>query len=151
MSKHPIVRALPWALVMGSVMPACGGDDLARPPGACESGLLVGDLVITEIMADPPGADSGREWFEIYNASATEFDLRGLVLLHSREDSTDANIHEIGRSLMVGPDDYVVVGGLIDDEDVLAVVPYIDYGYEGDLGDMRNSAGRLVCIDQRPR
>ena len=143
-------RALPLVLVASALLPACGNNGGRDTPGACETGLLLpGDLVITEIMADPPGADSGREWFEIFNASSEELDLRGAVLLHSREDGTDSKPHRIARSWVIGPGEYGVAGGLLDEEDVLAVVPYIDYGYESDLGDFRNAAGRLAigCQD----
>lgn len=38
---------------------------------------LVGDLVISEVYADPSGADNDREWLELY-AGASAFDLNGL-------------------------------------------------------------------------
>lgn len=147
-------RALPSlpSLLLGAAalltLPACG-DDAPPTAGACEAGLLPGDLVITEIMADPPGADAGREWFEIYNASPTELDLRGVLLVHSREDGTDAKLHLVPRSFVIPPDDYGVAGALLDEDDVLAVVPYVDYGYGDGLGNMRNTAGRLAvaCDD----
>jgi hypothetical protein len=147
-AHHRPRSLLLWGALIGVV--GCGGDgcrsagDGGDGLGACENGLLPGDLVITEIMADPPGADSGREWFEIYNASALELDLRGVVLLHSRQDGTDAKVHPVARSWAISPDDYAVAGAVIDDEEVLAVVPYVDYGYADVLGDMRNSGGRLV-------
>jgi hypothetical protein len=37
-------------------------------------------LVITEFMASPAGADGDEEWFEIKNAGTTAFDLNGLGL-----------------------------------------------------------------------
>ena len=148
---HPTsLRLLPWIAVSAAlVLPACNNDD-GRPAGACEQGLLPGDLVISEIMADPPGADSGREWFEIYNAAATELDMRGVVLLYSRPDGTDAKLHEVARSWVLPSDGYGVAGSLLDEEDVLAVVPFVDYGYGEDFGDLRNAGGRLVvaCGDE---
>jgi hypothetical protein len=44
--------------------------------------LQVGDLIITEIMAQPtlPDADAG-EWFELHNATGTSVDLTGLRIL----------------------------------------------------------------------
>ncbi|MCH9683206.1 MAG: lamin tail domain-containing protein, partial [Deltaproteobacteria bacterium] len=148
-TRTPLV-VLPWLAVPGLLLAACGSPDTGRPPGACESGLLAGDLVISEVMVDPAGADAGREWFEIYNATPNELSLSGVLLLHSREDGTDAKVHEIGRAWMLPSDDYGVAGELVDDEDVLAALPYIDYGYGDELGSMRNAAGRLVvsCGDQ---
>lgn len=149
----PVVRLLrakpclllPWALAF---LPACR-DPAPDAGGACEAGLLPGDLVITEIMANPAGADSGREWFEIYNAGPEEVDLQGVLLVHSREDGTDAKLHRIGRSWMLPADDYGVAGAVLDEEDVLALLPHVDYGYAEVLGDMRNTAGRLAvaCDD----
>ncbi len=136
--------ALPSLALPGLLLGACGSPDTGRAPGACESGLLPGDLVITEIMVDPPGADAGREWFEIYNATPNELNLDGVLLLHSREDGTDAKVHEIGRPWVLPPDDYGVAGELVDEDEVLAALPYIDYGYADGLGSMRNSTGRLV-------
>ena len=42
--------------------------------------MCYGDLVITEIMNNPVGvSDTEGEWFEIYNAAAVDFDLKGLT------------------------------------------------------------------------
>jgi hypothetical protein len=53
--------------------------------GVCRNGVcvsspipLAGDLVVTEFMADPVGADAGFEWFEIRNRSARRLDLGGI-------------------------------------------------------------------------
>lgn len=119
-----------------------GGDDGGA--GACEAGLLPGDLVITELMIDPAGADSGREWLEIYNAGPMEVDLQGVLLVHSAEDGTNAKLHRIGRSWLIPSDDYGVAGAVLDEEDVLVLLPHVDYGYAEVLGDMRNTAGRLA-------
>jgi hypothetical protein len=44
--------------------------------GAMGTAPLPGELIITEIMADPSGiSDSVGEWFEIHNLAATEVDL----------------------------------------------------------------------------
>lgn len=144
----PVLHALrapsrlvwPMALLL---LPACA-DRTPTPAGACESGLLPGDLVITEIMADPPGADSGREWFEIYNASELDLDLRGVLLVRSRPDGTDAKLHPVQRSWVLSPGEHAVAGSILDDEEIRALVPYVDYGYSDDLGDMTNAQGRLV-------
>ncbi|MEM9457142.1 MAG: hypothetical protein AAGF11_23390 [Myxococcota bacterium] len=128
---------------------ACGHDSVL-PPGACEQGLLPGDLVITEIMANPAGADDGREWFELYNASETEFDLRGVALLLGQEDGTDNEFHRVLQSWTIPAGGYTVAGPVLNEDDVLAVVPYLDYGYDSDLGSMSNASGRLevACGDR---
>jgi hypothetical protein len=106
--------------------------------------VLPGDLVITEILPDAVGDDSGREWFEIYNASGLELDLQGVLLVRSRADGTDAKLHPVQRSWVILPGEHGVAGGILDDEQARALVPYVDYGYAGDLGDMTKGEGRLV-------
>ena len=49
--------------------------------------LTAGALVISEIMADPEGADEGLEWFEIYNATSEPIDLEGLTLVYAKVDN----------------------------------------------------------------
>ena len=69
---------------------------LAVPPGMCADGEAVrpivkpvaGALVITEVMANPAGTETTREWFEITNTGADAFDVNGLGL--DREGDTRA-------------------------------------------------------------
>lgn len=121
------------ALLLGA---ACGGAGGAG--GDCE-GLVAGDLVITEVMANPAGEDAGKEWFEIYNATGAPLDLAGVVLVASRSDGTDEKTHVVG-TLAAATDGYVVVGGVVPE----LLPTYVDYGYGSALGSLRNSAGRLA-------
>jgi len=126
------------ALSLGLVLAACGpdgGDDQVE----CVGQFLPGDLVITEIMANPPGDDSGAEWFEVYNATGAPADLTGLVLVSSREDMTDEKTHTMSE-IVVAPGDYVVLGGVLQE----FAPPHVDYGYGNDLGNLRNTAGRIA-------
>ena len=56
-------------------------------------------LVITEVFADyaPPagsaGGDTGKEWFEVFNASDGPLEMEGLTLTSSRTDGTQAATH----------------------------------------------------------
>ncbi len=133
------LRLTTWIL-SALVVAACGGGD-SRPEGDCANGLLLGDVVITELHANPAGADSGNEWFELYNATDGTLDLAGLRLVSSKEDATSEKEHLISE-LALDSHDYVVVGGVLNEEGVRP--EHVDYGYEGDLGDLRNSAGRLA-------
>jgi hypothetical protein len=138
-------RSVHYALLLlaastsGVVVGACGGGGNSRP-GGCDS-LLPGDLVITEIMANPAGEDSGNEWFEIYNASDQPVGLAGVELVSSKEDGSDEKRHVIA-DLVVEPGQYVVVGSMLNDPEILA--PHVDYGYANELGDLRNASGRLA-------
>lgn len=117
---------------------ACGGGGTTRTD-ACGANLLPGDLVITEIFANPAGADEGNEWFEIYNATETAIDLSGMILQSAKDDGSGLKEHPI-VGLGVEPGAYVVVGGVIED----ARPDHVDYGYGNDLGDLRNTAGTLT-------
>lgn len=55
--------------------------------GACLPAAESGDLVITEIMANPAGDDAGLEWFEVYNTSDRVIPLSGLSLSDDGSDS----------------------------------------------------------------
>lgn len=112
-----------------------GGDDAPD----CEGAFLTGDLIITEVMANPTGDDSGQEWFEVYNATDAQADLTGLVLVASREDMTDEKTHRM-TEVVVDAGDYLVVGGVLPE----FTPPHVDYGYANELGALRNSAGRIA-------
>jgi hypothetical protein len=88
-----------------------GAGDLGSPGAAntCLSkaeDLRAGDLVITEIMANPDAVDDlVGEWFELLNRTSTGFDLKGLTV-------TDAGIDSftIASSLIAFPGARVVLG-----------------------------------------
>ena len=118
---------------------ACGPDDDGPADGECSSSILVGDLVITEVMANPLGEDRGNEWFEIYNASSTALDLTGLTLIYSLSDGTGEKTHPM-RELVIEPGGYLVLGGVVPE----LAPSYVAYGFGNDLGPMRNGGARLA-------
>jgi len=128
-------------LGMTLLVSACGGN--SNSGGDCEANLLAGDLVITEIHANPEGADEGLEYFEIFNATTAPIDLTGLALISSRDDMTDEDVHTM-REATINAGQYFVVGGILDE----FKEPYMDYGAAADLS-FRNSNGRLAlrCKD----
>ena len=70
-----------------------------------------GDLVVNEIMYDPPAGGSGNEWIEIFNRSDQAFDLQGLTVTDSRGSSPPA------ESVTIAPGGFVV---LANDADAFA-------------------------------
>ena len=140
---------------------ACGPSSAST---ACKASLLPGDLVITEVFADfqaqagggVPGLerasgrwrvanDGGREWFEIYNASDQPVDLAGLQLAHSRPDGSRVQHHDM-RTAVLAAGQYFTLGNTAPSLDV----PYVDYGYGADLGELYNAEGgklTLACGD----
>lgn len=86
-----------------------------------------GELVITELMIDPDfaaGADDFGEWFEIFNPTDTDFDLRGMVV---KDDGLET--FTVGESLVVVAGDHVVLGKS-DDLDENGGAP-VDFAYGG--------------------
>lgn len=139
------VRTSTLALAL-AVLAACGPDDPGGS-GACVETFLPGDLVITEIFpdADAPdgasGADEGREWFEIYNASGRAVDLAGLAVTLARPDGSRAKTHTL-RSQMLAPGAYLVLGNVVPE----LAPAYVGYGYAADLGDMFNTEGGKLTL-----
>ncbi|MBN2498981.1 MAG: lamin tail domain-containing protein [Deltaproteobacteria bacterium] len=120
------------AAVCLSGCPGSGNGD------GCDANLLAGDLVITEIMADPAGKDEGKEWFEIYNATSKSLSLRGVRLVASRADGSGEYEH-VMKAAQIEPGQYFVLGGVLED-----VKPgWIDYAYGADLSSLRNTGGRI--------
>lgn len=89
-----------------SVAPASAPSVPARFDVLPSFNLAPGDLVITEIMADPTGDEGQREWFEVYNPTASPIELNGLRFVSGTER------YEVldSRSVVVGAGDYVVFG-----------------------------------------
>lgn len=125
--------------------PAETDSDTDGNVAGCDADLASGDLVITEVMADPAGADDGREWFEVYNAGTSPRNLKGAVLAYSKVDGDGVKAHTINVDLEIAPGQYMTFGDVLPE----AAPASIDYGYANDLGSMGNTSGRLqvVCGD----
>jgi len=128
-----------------ALVTACGPSEKAE--GDCLDDLVAGDLVVTEVFADfaapigGTGADEGKEWFEIYNASDRPVELKGLTITHSRANGENAKSH-VMEAVTIAPGQYFTLGNATPD----LVPAYIDYGYSADLGDMFNSDGGKLTL-----
>ena len=141
--------ALPGiAVAIAALLAACG----PTPPDAtgCQAALLPGDLVITEVFADfqasgqaggATGTDTGKEWFEIYNATDAAIDLSGLAVTASRSDGSRTRTHAI-RQARIAPGQYFTLGSAAPG----ATPAYVDYGYGADLGDLANTDGGKLAL-----
>jgi hypothetical protein len=116
-----------------------GTEDDGAGSGDCAD-LLAGDLVITEVMANPAGEDRGFEYFEVYNASSATIDLGGLTLVYALPDGSDEQTHATGE-LSIEAGAYLALGTAEPD----ALPDYVDYGFANDLGSLRN-AGALLAL-----
>src|SRR5262245_42979146 len=134
-----------WSIVLSlGLVAGCGpgsGDN------GCKDKILPGDLVITEVFPDfkaPPGGtgtDTGKEWFEVYNASDRPIQLQGLTITHSRPDGSKGNSHAMA-DVTIAPGQYRVLGNSTPD----LLPAYVDYGYSADLGDLFNTDGGKIAL-----
>ncbi len=135
------------ALLLGlAPLVACSSDrggDGGSSSGDCD--FLAGDLVITEVMANPVGQDPGNEYFEVYNASSETIDASGLTLVYSLPDGENEETHEV-EELSIEPGAYVALGTA----DPAALPDFIGYGFANDLGSLRNGGALLAlrCGDE---
>jgi hypothetical protein len=75
------------------------------PTAACPSEIAVGQIIFTEIMADPLGTDITGEWFELFNTSfTTSVDLKGCTV---SDNGTD--LFTINSSLVILPHHFVTL------------------------------------------
>jgi hypothetical protein len=125
-------------LALVAMLAGCSPSDPIA--GGCRGMFLAGQLVISEIFANPMGQDGGKEWIEIYN-TGTEADLSGLAVIHSRNDGTSERRHRMA-AVTLAAGDYLVIGTA----EPGALPAYMDYGVGNDLGDLRNSAGRVALL-----
>lgn len=99
-------------------------------------GRAAGDLVISEVMIDPDGTDTGSEWIEIFNTLGTPVDLKGLTLYVRDTDGSGAKTHAI-RAGTVPARGYFVLGDIRSGPNPA----WINYTYADGLGSMGNARG----------
>ena len=92
------------------------GDDGTDLSGWTSASTVVvpyeGDLVVTEVMADPVySPDADGEWIELLNVSSEPILLDGFVL---RDDVSDSHVIDSGGAAVIGAGAYLVLGA---DED----------------------------------
>ena len=111
---------------------ACG------PPPASDvcKGRLVGDLVVTEVMLDPAGTDTGGEWFEIYNTLGTDVDLKGMVIFTRDTDGSGAKSHVV-KAGTAKAQSYFTFGDIRSGP----LPTWIGYTYADALGSFGNARG----------
>lgn len=107
----------------------------------CEAAIVSGDLVISEVFADPEGADEGREWFEVWNATGRELSLDGVTVTSSKADGTRARSHGIAGA-QVAASGYLVLSSALPE----LAPSFVGYGYGGELGELFNSEGGKLVL-----
>jgi hypothetical protein len=136
------IHAVIIALAIGAA--ACSlANGRSRQPdfAACSDQWTVGDLVITEVMANPPNRDVSKEYFEAYNASGRDLDLAGLELAFQRRDGGKPKRFVLTEG-NAAAGEFVVFGGAMAE----LAPEYVNYGYGGAFA-LAKSGGllRLSC------
>jgi DNA/RNA endonuclease G (NUC1)/uncharacterized protein YjdB len=101
-------------------------------------------LVITEFMADPVGADTQGEWFELHNAGGEAIDLQGWII--NSRSSGALETHTIAASVTVPAGGFVVLGNNAD-RATNGGVP-VAYSYGGDI--ILNNSNTDWFVVKRP-
>jgi len=112
---------------------ACGPSTTTTDPCV---GRKAGDLVITEVMADPEGTDTGKEWIEVFNALGTPLELKGMVITYKDTDGSGLKSHTI-RSGTVPARSYFTLGDVRSGPNPA----WINYSYADGLGALGNARG----------
>ena len=95
-------------------------------------------VVVNEIMQNPYVVeDANGEWFEIYNNSEEPVDLNGWII-----KDMDADFHIITQSLILSPEEYLVLGNNSDENSNGGVS--IDYQYNNIVLD--NSGDEILIV-----
>lgn len=97
-----------------------------------DNSVSVGDIVITEIMANPEGSDTGQEWVEVYNAADRAIDLRGMKLVRRSGKTQKGAIIQAESPVMLEPGQYgVLASGPLGIGEI--------HVYAGSFGDLPNT------------
>jgi hypothetical protein len=95
--------------------------------------------VLTELLPDPEGVDTGQEWLEVYNPGRVTVNLQGLTLSVSRGDGSQEKGLLLDEPVVVEPGGYVVLGDVRSE----TLPAHVDFSYGEVLGSMGNSGGVL--------
>ena len=74
------------------------------------SAMLVSELLISEVMANPVALPDARgEWFELYNPTDQEINLRDITI-----GDDDRDRHKIETDLLIMPSEYLTLARSVD-------------------------------------
>jgi len=132
-----------WCGVVCCIFLACtarGDEDKEGGEGASGSASTVeeGELLIVEMMADPHGVDTEKEWIEIHNPTDTVLSLGGLELFVIPDSSGKEKRFSL-PSRDIPPGAYVTLGDVPSGR----LPPHIDMGYDRALGALPNSSATV--------
>jgi hypothetical protein len=131
MRRSVFVQGLAGLTVVGAAVTSAFGGTL-QP----------GDLIVTEIMNNPfVVSDADGEWFEIFNASSSTVDLRGLEI---RDDGSDSHVIAGLDPVNIAPGQYFVLG--INDNPLFNGGATVDYEYPSGFA-LANGGDEIEIVD----
>ncbi len=74
-------------------------------------GVYTSALTINEVMSNPVGDDSGREWFELYNNTDESIDLTALTI--SIKGGSYVGVTPVSGGVMISPHGYAIIGSTV--------------------------------------
>lgn len=123
-------RALAWGVAaLGAFV---GQTAMAQ---TAVSALREGDLVLSEVMINPSGDNTRREWFEVYNATTSSVDLQGLVITGKTGET-----QTVSSSVVVAARDYALFAVKSTNNGDL---PTVDYVYTRSVGRFDNGTDTI--------
>ncbi len=128
-----MMKRVLWVVAATAALVSCSPEVPVTDP--CK-GRAMGDLIITELMIDPDGSDTGGEWVEIFNTLGTPVDLKGLTLYTRDTDGSGAKSHAI-RAGTAPARGYFVMGDVRSGPNPA----WINYTYADGLGALGNARG----------
>jgi len=114
------------------------GGDLSPSSYSVDEVAYTPRVIINEIMKDPYGDDSQREWFELLNGTDQVVDINGWVI---RDEDYDYHTINNGGPLEIEPYGYLA---LARSGDPGGFTP--DYVYSGDLS-LGNGSDEIILMD----
>lgn len=105
----------------------CGGDKLCYD-GKCLFFPQVGDLIVTEVMYDPTGADTGYEWFELHNPTERGLYIGGLTISDRPTPAGSINQLTLPEGTFIAEGAYLVLGQSVNALPVGVGVDWSSFG-----------------------
>lgn len=86
-----------------------GANDVYLPLVMRDYVPVANHLLISEVLYDPPGNDTGKEWFELYNPTASTVILTGFKLGDAVNQGDYERLYQFPDGAQIGPGETLVI------------------------------------------